>query len=219
MNNLTVETGDNTGGGYGGGIDTFGTLTLTNSNVSGNTAAYFGGGILSYGPLTLTNSTVSGNTALVGAAASTTPAPRPSPTAPVEARDSHRSGWGCDRILGLLRELLPSPQFRSGQYKLCLVRFDPDCCRDRGDRTCHSGWAEAVHLGPTALVNGHRARQFRVSLAASHVIFEDLQCGYGLFMISIGSGALTLASLALVACGFEKPAETDQESSWLRNCW
>ena len=50
----------------GGGINNQGTLTLTDSTVSGNTATgpyAYGGGIGSYGPLTLINSTVSGNTA------------------------------------------------------------------------------------------------------------------------------------------------------------
>ena len=48
-----------------GGIDNFGTLTLTNSTVSGNTAGDDGGGISNSnnGTVTLTNSTVSGNTA------------------------------------------------------------------------------------------------------------------------------------------------------------
>jgi len=47
---------------YGGGIGSYGTLTLINSTVSGNTAGY-GGGIWSKGTLALTDSTVSGNTA------------------------------------------------------------------------------------------------------------------------------------------------------------
>ncbi|MBA2594149.1 MAG: hypothetical protein H0U97_18665 [Gammaproteobacteria bacterium] len=49
----------------GGGIAKYaGTLTLTNSTVSGNSAAGFGGGLLNdNGPATLTNSTVSGNSA------------------------------------------------------------------------------------------------------------------------------------------------------------
>jgi hypothetical protein len=53
----------------GGGINNQGTLTLTDSTVSGNTATgpyAYGGGIGSYGTLTLTNSTVSGNTAGAG---------------------------------------------------------------------------------------------------------------------------------------------------------
>ena len=40
-----------------------GTLTLTNSTVSGNSAPFDGGGIWNFGTLTLTNSTVSGNSA------------------------------------------------------------------------------------------------------------------------------------------------------------
>jgi len=64
-------------GGYvagdGGGIANSGTLTLTNSTVSGNTAFFFedgdlfpgrGGGIANSGTLTLINSTVSGNAAV-----------------------------------------------------------------------------------------------------------------------------------------------------------
>ena len=47
---------------HGGGIINSGTLTLTNSTVSGNTAGLSdGGGIFNSGTLTLTNSTVSGN--------------------------------------------------------------------------------------------------------------------------------------------------------------
>jgi predicted outer membrane repeat protein len=49
---------------FGGGIGaSAGTVTLTNSTVSGNVAATGGGGISFTGTLTLTNSTVSGNTA------------------------------------------------------------------------------------------------------------------------------------------------------------
>jgi hypothetical protein len=55
----------------GGGIWNLGTLTLTNSTVSGNTATATiqnaGGGIYNYGTLTLNRSTVSGNTASGGA--------------------------------------------------------------------------------------------------------------------------------------------------------
>ena len=88
LNNLTITNGNNNGGGgifntgtltvtnstvsgntanvngYGGGIDNLGgTLTITNSIVSGNTAKGDGGGIYTTsGTLTVTNSTVSGNT-------------------------------------------------------------------------------------------------------------------------------------------------------------
>ncbi|MCA2656015.1 right-handed parallel beta-helix repeat-containing protein, partial [Microcystis sp. M061S2] len=53
----------------GGGIynNSWGTLTLTNSTISGNTATrYSGGGIDNSGTLTLTDSTISGNTAIYG---------------------------------------------------------------------------------------------------------------------------------------------------------
>ena len=51
----------------GGGIYNKGTMTLTNSTVSGNTAnANFGGGIRNFGTLTVTNTTISGNTANFG---------------------------------------------------------------------------------------------------------------------------------------------------------
>ena len=46
----------------GGGIRNYGTLTLTNTTVSGNTVSAFGSGITNEGTLTLTNTTVSGNT-------------------------------------------------------------------------------------------------------------------------------------------------------------
>ena len=69
LNGLTITKGNGTGttnslnNNSGGGIISFGTLTLTNSTVSGNSTR-FGGGIDSdNGITTLTNSTVSGNTA------------------------------------------------------------------------------------------------------------------------------------------------------------
>jgi predicted outer membrane repeat protein len=52
----------NISSGSGGGIATSGTLTVTNSTISGNTAFSFGGGIEA-NTVTLTNSMVSGNTA------------------------------------------------------------------------------------------------------------------------------------------------------------
>ena len=63
ISNLTIKNGE-PGEGYpnGGGIYNAGTLTLTNSTVSGN-RALDGGGIDNAGTLTLTNSTVSGNSA------------------------------------------------------------------------------------------------------------------------------------------------------------
>ena len=90
MSGLTISNGKGSGGGgivnlgtltitnstvsgntanppaNGGGISNGGTLTLTNSTVSGNTAGGEGGGIFTNGTLTLTNSTVSGNTAVEG---------------------------------------------------------------------------------------------------------------------------------------------------------
>jgi hypothetical protein len=57
---LTVQNGASSG--YGGGIYNHGTLTLTNSTVSGNFGG-LGAGIYNGGTLTLTNSTVSGNSA------------------------------------------------------------------------------------------------------------------------------------------------------------
>ncbi len=50
----------------GGGIYNGGTLTLTQSTLSGNTAAFSGGGIDNHGTLTVTQSSVSGNSASVG---------------------------------------------------------------------------------------------------------------------------------------------------------
>jgi len=63
ISNLTIKDGE-PGEGYpnGGGIYNEGTLTLTNTTVSGN-RALGGGGIDNAGTLTLINSTVSGNSA------------------------------------------------------------------------------------------------------------------------------------------------------------
>jgi hypothetical protein len=71
ISGVTVRNGRVTIG-SGGGIDNSGTLTLTNSTVSGNSAggvggtSEVGGGIGNFGRLTLTNSTVSGNSSGVG---------------------------------------------------------------------------------------------------------------------------------------------------------
>ena len=68
LTNSTVSGNSTTGSG-GGGLSNTGTLTLINSTVSGNnTAGGPGGGILNTGggTLSLTNSTVSGNTASSG---------------------------------------------------------------------------------------------------------------------------------------------------------
>jgi len=63
---ITFSGGDTTLA--GGGIHNAGTLTLTNSSVSGNTATLSaGGGIHNAGSLTLINSSVNGNTGTFGA--------------------------------------------------------------------------------------------------------------------------------------------------------
>jgi len=56
----------NTGKIYGGAFNNTGTLTITNSTISGNVAGYKGGGIFNNGSLTITNSTLSGNTTSYG---------------------------------------------------------------------------------------------------------------------------------------------------------
>ena len=68
LDDLTITGGNNgnpEGGRTGGGIINFGTLTLTNSIVTGNSAGA-AGGMANAGTLTLTHSTVSGNTAVTG---------------------------------------------------------------------------------------------------------------------------------------------------------
>jgi len=51
---------------FGGGVNIGGTLTVTNSTISGNTATLDGAGILNTGMLTVISSTISGNTAVGG---------------------------------------------------------------------------------------------------------------------------------------------------------
>ncbi len=60
INRITVQNGSASNG---GGIDNRGTLTVTNSTISGNSAASNGGGIYNTGSLTVTSSTFSGNSA------------------------------------------------------------------------------------------------------------------------------------------------------------
>ena len=61
ISGLTIRNGSGTGGILNGG-----TLTVTNSALSGNSATSQGGGIANQGTLTVTNSTLSGNSAGVG---------------------------------------------------------------------------------------------------------------------------------------------------------
>ena len=69
LNLLTIANGNNPfipnsfdgSGGAGGGIENNGTLTVSNSTLSGNHAGQAGGGIYNNGTLSVTNSTFSGN--------------------------------------------------------------------------------------------------------------------------------------------------------------
>jgi hypothetical protein len=63
ISGLTVQNGSTV---TGGGILNSGTLTLTNTAVSGNSASNSGGGIFNYGMLAMTNSTISGNSSPFG---------------------------------------------------------------------------------------------------------------------------------------------------------
>ena len=71
ISDVTIQNANTVGAG-GGIINSFGTLTLTNSTVSENTAGG-GGGISNFGTATLTNSTVTGNTASGGGGISNEP--------------------------------------------------------------------------------------------------------------------------------------------------
>ena len=64
ISGITIENG-NAGGGWGGGINNGGTLTVSNSTFSGNSAT-FGGGIFNNSTLTIRDSTFSDNSASGG---------------------------------------------------------------------------------------------------------------------------------------------------------
>ncbi|MCI5207963.1 MAG: right-handed parallel beta-helix repeat-containing protein, partial [Candidatus Electrothrix sp. ATG2] len=65
LNEATVTGADHTSG-FGGGINNFGTVMLTNSTVSGNSTDNDGGGIFNVDTIILFNSTVSGNSSING---------------------------------------------------------------------------------------------------------------------------------------------------------
>jgi CSLREA domain-containing protein len=60
LNDLSVQNGA-TASADGGGIGNAGTVTVTNSTISGNSSGEVGGGISNDGTATVTNSTISGN--------------------------------------------------------------------------------------------------------------------------------------------------------------
>ncbi len=64
LSKLTISKG-HSGGGNGGGISNNGTLTISDSTISGNYAAN-GGGVYNAGTLTINNSTISGNSCKQG---------------------------------------------------------------------------------------------------------------------------------------------------------
>ena len=63
LDRLSIVNGN---GLFGGGISNDGTLTMSNSTLSGNSAQFYGGGIFNSGTLTMSNSTLSGNSARFG---------------------------------------------------------------------------------------------------------------------------------------------------------
>ena len=64
LNNITIADGSSAASGYyGGGVECFGTLTVTNSTFSGNFSGSYGGGIFNGGILTVTETTFSANSA------------------------------------------------------------------------------------------------------------------------------------------------------------
>ena len=66
INDLTITGGHSN---YSGGISNSGTLTITDSIISGNSSLDQGGGIVNwYGTLTVSDSTITGNSAIEGGA-------------------------------------------------------------------------------------------------------------------------------------------------------
>ena len=67
ISDSSVSHNRNELGGYGGGIENYGTLEIRNSTVSGNSAIFkqygLGGGIFNGEILIITNSTIAGNSA------------------------------------------------------------------------------------------------------------------------------------------------------------
>ncbi len=59
IRDVTVKGGNSV---FGGGIENYGTLTVSHSTISENTAGFFGGGILNNGTLKVSHSTIAGNT-------------------------------------------------------------------------------------------------------------------------------------------------------------
>ena len=66
ISGLTITKGYVAGEGRGGGICNGGTLTISDSTISGNSAGCGGGGIYNEDTLTIRASTISGNTASEG---------------------------------------------------------------------------------------------------------------------------------------------------------
>jgi parallel beta-helix repeat protein len=94
---LTNSTISGNSAGFGGGVDNRGTATLTNCTVSGNSASRAGGGMYNVGTATFTNCTISGNQALVGGGlASYRTATLTNCT--VSGNSASRAGGGMDNV-------------------------------------------------------------------------------------------------------------------------
>ena len=104
-NNSAIGSGG--GLGFGGGVYSYGPLTVTDTTISGNSVSKFiqakGGGVFSNGPLTVTRSTISGNSVAgieAGAGGIVSQDPYMTMTDSVVSGNSSTGGAGGMSILG-----------------------------------------------------------------------------------------------------------------------
>jgi hypothetical protein len=125
LTNTTVS--GNTASGSGGGMSSLaGTVTLTNTTVSGNTVRGSGGGVNASGSrLTLTNTTISGNTTGSGGGVATASGGRLTLTNTIVSGNTASSGGGnCAAVITSGGNNLESPTSGAGTCSLDAVLGD-----------------------------------------------------------------------------------------------
>jgi len=186
-------------GGVGGGIYNNGTLTITDSTVSGN-SAYFGGGIYNSGTLNITDSTLSGN--------------RPLALGPFEKRASCQQSGSHGRSLRTARS--QKSHVASLNFSACLVGVTTVVGVTGSGASSHVESAPIVTTSPIKSV-ARAGRTTNIAATASGVPKPTVQWQVSMdgviFRDAAGAFAKTLP-FAVTASAIGNQYRTVSTNSW-----